>query len=132
MPTMNVLNRYSEDVEIQFDAAYNSESPYRWKPGEVKSLPQEVALFCRRKSVIKEDPISGKQVRALLVQTIDKEYETVVESGDFIPYRGVELLDRSSMSPRDQQVEYMNISNPTFRAVDQEAVTPESHTRRVP
>jgi hypothetical protein len=91
-----------------------------------------VALFCRRKSVIKEDPISGKQVRALLVQTIDREYDSVVESGDFIPYRGVELLDRSNMSPKDQAVEYMNISNPTFRAVDRETVSPDSHTRRVP
>lgn len=133
MATMHVLNRYSEKVEIQFDAAFNPESPYVWEPGEVKELPQDVALFCRRKSVVKEDPISGKQVRALLVQGIDKEYDEVVASGEFMPYRGPELLDRSSMTggATQDRITYVPIANPQVLAVEREAVAQGTHTRRV-
>lgn len=131
MAIMNVLNQYSERVEIQFDAAFNPESPYVWEPGEVKALPQDAALFCRRKSVVKEDPISGQQIRALLVQGLDKQYDDVVTSREFVPQRGPELLDRSNMGSSDQDITYLGISNPTVRAGERAAITVDSHARRV-
>ena len=138
MPTMNVLNRYSEKVEIQYDAAFNPDSPYVWQPGEVKSLPQDVALFVRKKSVVKDDPITGKQVRALLVQGVDKEYEahTVAVKGEtllpLLPDRGPELLDRSNMDAAAQKITILPIANPVTRVTDRETVTPGTQTRRVP
>jgi len=129
----NVLNRYSEKVEIQFDAAFNPESPYVWEPGEVKSLPHDVALFCRRKGVVKEDPITGKQIRALLVQGIDKEYEDVQQSGEFLPERGPELLDRTNMTGAAgaDKITYLGIANPKMVATDRDLIVPATHTRRV-
>lgn len=130
MPLLNVLNRYSEPVEIQFDAAFNTDSPYRWAPGEVKVLMQEVAMFCRRKSIIRSDPITGKDVRALLVQGIDKEYDTYAAPEGAVPalltHRGPELLDRANMAARDQEITFLSLANPKDRA----AVATESHSRR--
>lgn len=132
MPYVNVLNRYMEPVEIQFDAAYNPDSPYVWQPGEVKALPQEVAMFCRRKSVIKEDPITGKQVRALVVQGVDKDYEDQPTGvSPLMPHRGPELLDRSNMDKAAQEVTYLPIANPQVQAAEREAVVAGSHARRV-
>ena len=127
----NVLNRYSERIEVQFDAASNPDSPYVWQPGEVKVLPQDVAMFCRRKGVVREDPITGKQVRALLVQGVDKEYEESMTSGEFLPYRGPELLDRANMDPKSRDITYVPIANPQFLAHDRDAVEAATHTRRV-
>lgn len=137
MPTVNVLNRYSEVVEIQFDAAFNPDSPYIWQPGEVKSLPQDVALFMRKKSVIKDDPITGKQVRALLVQGVDKEYEEYVALGAgkpniaLMPNRGPELLDRTNMDVKAQAVTIVPIANHVASVVERETITPATHARRV-
>jgi hypothetical protein len=139
MPVMSVLNRYREPVEIQFDAAFNPDSPYRWEPGEVKVLPADAAMFCRRKSVVKDDPITGHQVRALLVQGIDREYEEYavkLASGDdkkevLLPYRGVELLDRENMDERDKHVTLMSLVNPIYRPIDKEGISVETHARRV-
>ena len=131
MAILNVLNRYSEVVEVQYDAAFNPESPYIWQPGEVKALLEAAAMFCRRKSVIREDPITGKQVRALLVQGMDKEYEAhVLGAAPLLPHRGPELLDRTNMDPAAQAVQFMSLANPVVRAIDRESVTPEPHTRR--
>ena len=127
----NVLNRYSEPIEVQFDAAYNPDNPYRWEPGEVKSLPKDVAMFCRAKGVVKEDPVTGKKVRGLLVQGVDQEYEEVARSGDFLPHRGAELLDRSNMDAAARAVTILPIANQSFVATDREGVSPESHSRRV-
>lgn len=131
MPTVNVLNRYSEPVEVQFDAAFNPDSPYTWQPGEVKALPQDVAMFCRRKSVMREDPVTGKQVRALLVQGVDKEYEQVASKGEFLPNRGPELLDRSNMDAPAQQVTFVPIANPQVMAAEKESIASVTHARRV-
>jgi hypothetical protein len=137
MPTANVVNRYSEVVEVQFDAAFNPDSPYIWAPGEVKALPHDVALFVRRKSVVREDPITGKQVRALLVQGVDKEYEDHVAVGPgkaltpLLPHRGPELLDRANMDAKAQAVTFVPIANPVVAAVERESVTPTTHARRV-
>ena len=131
MPFLNVLNRYSERVEIQFDAANNPDSPYVWEPGEVKILPQEVAIFCRKKSTVREDPITGKQTRALLVQGMDKEYETVQATGEFMPYRGPELLDRTNMDAAARNITFVPIANPQVLAAEREAVSAGSHARRV-
>ena len=138
MPVVNVLNRYSEPVEIQFDAAFNPESPYRWAPGEVKALPQAVAVFCRSRSAIKSDPITGKDVRALVIQGIDKEYEQYVapleteeQPPALLPHRGAELLDRTHMNPRDQAITLLSLVNPTLVMTDRQGVASESHARRV-
>ena len=141
MPFKNVINQYSEPVEIQFDAAFNPDSPYVWQPGEVKTLPEDAALFCRRKSVVKEDPITGAQVRALLVQGVDKEYDDVARHATdpkadpnafLLAPRGPELLDRTNMSERDRNVTLLSLVNPVRAAGDQESVVPGSHARRVP
>lgn len=135
MAFCNVLNRYSEPVEVQFDAAFNPDSPYRWAPGEVKILPQDAAMFCRRKSVVRENPITGEQFRALLVQGIDKEY--TVESakalgGEFAPPRGPELLDRQDMEPSARAISFVSLKNPEMIPLDRELVAGDSHARRVP
>ena len=136
MPVVNVLNRYSEPIEIQFDAAFNPDSPYRWMPGEVKALPQEAALFCRRRSVIKDDPITGKQTRALLIQGLDQEYDqyaSAYPSGapPLLEPRGAELLDRSNMDKDAQAVSLLPLSNPTLTTTDRDSVAPASRARRV-
>lgn len=127
---MNVLNQYSESVEIQFDAAYNPDSPYVWQPGEVKSLSEQAALFCRRKSVVKENPVTGVQTRALLVQGVDPEYDAVAGAGEFLPCRGPELLDRSNMDPQDQKVQYQTLANPVMMAAERGSAAPQTHARR--
>lgn len=96
---MKILNRYQEPVEIMFDGR-----PYKWAPGEERELPDEIALWCRLRSVVKDDPITGRQTRALVIPGIDSAVDPV-ES------RGAELLDRSHMAPRDQ-VTLVPIANP--------------------
>ena len=135
MPFLNVLNRYSAPVEVQYDAAFNPDSPYRWEPGEVKVLPQDAAMFCRRKSVVRENPITGEQFRALLVQGIDKEYETSivkVQEGSLAPPRGPELLDRQDMDASARAVTFVSLKNPEMTPLDREFVAVDSHARRVP
>jgi len=134
MPVVNVWNRYCEPVEIQYDAAFNPESPYRWEPGEIKALPQDVALFCRRKSVIKEDPITGKQVRALVVQGVDQEFQdrTDMPAPALLEFRGAELLDRENMDARDRTVSLVSLVNPSVSQAERASVSPETHARRVP
>ena len=135
MPILNVLNRYSEPVEVQYDAAFNPDSPYRWEPGEVKSLPSDAAMFCRRKSVVRENPITGEQFRALLVQGIDKEYDASivnVQEGSLAPSRGPELLDRQDMDAPARAVTFVSLKNPEMTPLDREFVAADSHARRVP
>ena len=135
MPFLNVLNRYSEPVEVQFDAAFNPDSPYRWEPGEVKTLPQDAAMFCRRKSVVRENPITGEQFRALLVQGIDNEYDASIvkaQGGSLAPPRGPELLDRQDMDTAAQRISYVSLKNPEMTPLDREFVAADSHARRVP
>lgn len=129
MPLMSVLNRYSEPIEVQFDAANNPDSPYRWEPGEIKTLPQDAAMFCRRKSVIREDPITGGQTRALLIQGIDKDFEEWREK--LIPHRGPELLDRENMTEQDKAVTFVSLANPLMTSAERESVVATTHARRV-
>jgi len=129
MAIVHVLNRYSEPIEVQYDAANNPESPYRWEPGEVKMLNSDVALFCRRKSVVREDPITGKQVRALVIQGIDKEFDEIAP----MAHRGGELLDRTNLDAGAQGVTLVALANPQrITVADREGTPTESHTRRVP
>lgn len=133
MPNLNVLNRYSEPIEIQFDAANNPDSPYRWEPGEVKSLPSEAAMFCRRRSTVREDPITGVQTRALVVQGIDKDYEDwALKSAALLPPRGPELLDRENMDDAAKAITYVSLKNPVMSPLEKESVAAQPHARRVP
>lgn len=129
---LNVLNRYAEPVEVQFDSAFNPESPYVWAPGETKALPNEAAMFCRRKSVVRENPITGAQVRALVIQGIDPEFEQYALEGEArLAHRGPELLDRSDMDEKARNITYVPIANPMIRAAERESIAAASHVRRV-
>lgn len=129
---LNVLNRYVEPVEIQFDSAFNPESPYVWAPGEVKALSNEAAMFCRRKSIVKENPITGAQVRALVIQGLDPEFEQYTLEGEAqLAHRGPELLDRSDMDEKARNIAYVPIANPMALAIERESVVTASHARRV-
>ena len=77
--------------------------------------------------------MTGKQVRALVVQGMDEEYEQYLleHRPELLPPRGPELLDRADMDNAAQSVTFVPIANPIFASAGKEDVAVGSHTRKV-
>ena len=93
-----LVNCFDEAIEVMFDG-----QPYHFEPGEELTLPDEVATHLRMKSIIHDNPITGKGLFALH----DKQRLPAEPPRR----RSPELLDRSDMAPIDQ-VKYVPLYNP--------------------
>ena len=91
-----LVNRLDEKLEVMFDGI-----PYEFEPyGEV-TLPDLVARHLRKRSLIKDNPVTGQGVFALARKGIDPT-EPVARDG--------ELLDRTDMEVK--KVELVRLNNP--------------------
>lgn len=78
-----VYNRLSVEYEKFFDGV-----PYRWKPGESRLFPSDVAEFFERGSVVSLEPMTGQEVRALVTHE-NPEYGV-----PYVAELGEELISR--------------------------------------
>lgn len=79
-----VFNRLNKKFEKLFDGF-----PYVFEPLEERLMPKAIAEFMYRGSVIKYEPVTGREIRALVTPD-DPDYGQPYEED-----LGIELLDRS-------------------------------------
>jgi hypothetical protein len=79
-----LVNRLDEPLIVAFDGQH-----YTFLPGEEMALPDEVARHLRKRSLIRDNPITGEGVFALAIKGL--------EDTECIGGKPVELLDRSDM-----------------------------------
>jgi hypothetical protein len=100
-----LVNRLHEQLELMFDGR-----PVVFEPGEERKFDDDVmAKHLRKRSLVKDNPITGEGVFALARKGIDP----------VLPLqRPTELLDRSDMGAEAQNVEYVEINNPIKKGAD--------------
>ena len=96
---LTLVNCFTEEVDVMFDGQH-----YIFQPGDEMTLPDEVGRHLRMKSMIHDNPVTGKGVFAL-------HYKDRLPSEP--PKRmGPELLDRSDMAEIDRKITYQTLNNP--------------------
>lgn len=80
--------------------------PYQFEPGQELTLPDLVARHLRKRSLIKDNPITGEGVFALARKGIDP-LDTISRDG--------ELLDRTDMEEEARNVQLVPLRNPIGR-----------------
>ena len=78
-----VYNRLPHSFEKFFDGI-----PYKWEANEELVLPDEIAQFMYRTSIVSYEPVTGEAIRAL-VTTEDEKYGV-----PYVAELGPELLSR--------------------------------------
>jgi len=88
-------------LDVMFDGV-----PYRFEPGQEMTLPDLVAKHLRKRSLIKDNPITGEGTFALARKGIDP-LDQIQRDG--------ELLDRTDMEGPARNVELVALRNPVGR-----------------
>ena len=97
---VTLVNCFNEEVDVMFDGQH-----YIFQPGEELSLPDDIGRHLRMKSMIHDNPVTGKGVFALHY----KDQIPPVTPKRMSP----ELIDRSDMTdPKDRNVTYVPLVNP--------------------
>lgn len=98
---MTLVNMLDEQLEVLFDG-----TPYVFEAGQELTVPEEIGRHLRKRSLLRDNPVSGKGVFALAVKGVDDQRATPTT-------RPVELLDRSGLlDPKARDVQYVTLTNP--------------------
>lgn len=95
-----LVNCSDETVEVMFGGQI-----FVFEPGDEMTLMDDVARHLKMRSIIHDNPVTGKGVFALHYKS---DMPTEIQRR-----KGPELLDRSDMlDPHDRNVQYIGLVNP--------------------